>query len=242
MLSKKEIKDIQSLGHKKYRDELGLFIAEGPKMVREFIHLIPGNIVKIYALEEWTRSNSKDLKIPIETVSTSELNRISQLQTPNQVIAVVKKLKTENVPVKGFIVYLDTIQDPGNMGTIIRIADWFGIDGIVCSSSCADRYNSKVIQSSMGSIARVAVYDDNNDDWLQQQKLPIMAASLKGTSIYDCKPVKEAILLIGNESQGIRPQFLQLAASHITIPGKGYAESLNAAVATGILLSHLFPQ
>lgn len=240
MLSKNEIKDIQSLSQKKFRDELKLFIAEGPKIVGELIELIPHQIEKIYAVEEWIE-NRKSLPETIEAieVSTVELDKLSQLQTPNQVIAVIRKNDSEKPDASLFTLYLDTIQDPGNFGTIIRIADWFGIKNIVCSAGCVDLYNPKVVQSTMASIARVNVFYDKNDEWLRDQTAPIFAATLDGTILYEHSKTKEGILIIGNESKGIRPEILQYAKEKITIPKKGAVDSLNAAVATGIILSHL---
>lgn len=238
MLSKNEIKDIQSLSHKKFRDELNLFIAEGPKIVGELIELIPRQIEKVYAVKEWMELN-KSNEVEIVEISSSELERLSQLQTPNGIIAVIKKLPSTKPDASLFTLYLDTIQDPGNFGTIVRTADWFGIKNIVCTPGCADVYNSKVVQSTMASIARVNVYYDENEEWLKGQSVPVLAATLHGDSLYDCSTMKEGILIIGNESKGVRKEILQHATEQITIPKRGEAESLNAAVATGIILSHL---
>jgi TrmH family RNA methyltransferase len=240
MLSKNEIKDIQSLSQKKFRDELKLFIAEGPKIVEELIELIPYQIEKIYAIEEWMKKRKSSVqKIEMIEISSVELYKLSQLQTPNQVVAVIKKNDSKKPDATMFTLYLDTIQDPGNFGTIIRIADWFGIKDIVCSTGCVDLYNPKVIQSTMASIARVNVFYDENDEWLKDQTAPIFAATLDGTILYEQSKTKEGILIIGNESKGIRPEILQFARENVTIPKKGGADSLNAAVATGIILSHL---
>jgi RNA methyltransferase, TrmH family len=241
MLSKKEIKDIQSLSHKKFRDELKLFIAEGPKVVGELIELIPQQIERVYAVKEWIEANaSLSGKSKVVEVNSIELQRLSQLQTPNQVIAVIRQLPLKKPGASSFILYLDTIQDPGNFGTIIRTADWFGIKDVVCTPGCADVYNPKVVQSTMASIARVNVYYDENEEWLKDQTSPVLAATLHGSSLYDRSKIKEGVLIIGNESKGVRKEILQYATDEITIPGRGGAESLNAAVATGIILSHLF--
>lgn len=237
MLSKKEIKDIQSLGLKKARDEQGLFLAEGPKLVAELLQTIPQKIQKIYALQSWMPAH-EDLKKLIHIVNESELQTLSQSKTPNQVLAIVQQWHGfAPVLSAGFCLYLDTIQDPGNFGTIIRTADWFGVTQVACTDGCADLYNPKVVQSSMGSIARVAVFYDTDLAWLKKQTAPVYAATLHGTSTFS-KP-HTGILLIGNESKGLRPELLQLATQQITIQKKGGAESLNAAVATGILLSQL---
>jgi TrmH family RNA methyltransferase len=240
MLSKKEVKDIQSLSHKKFRDELNLFVAEGPKIVTEIIELIPEHVEKVYAVEKWIETNHSLIQnINVVEVSVSELERLSQLQTPNQVIALIKKLPAKKPDASSFTLYLDTIQDPGNFGTIIRIADWFGIKNIVCSSGCADLYNPKVVQSTMASIARVNVYYDEEGDWLKERNVPVYAATLHGTSLAGHAKTKKGVLIIGNESKGISKQVLQYATEQITISKIGEAESLNAAVATGIILSHL---
>lgn len=240
MLSKKEIKDIQSLSQKKFRDELNLFVAEAPKVVGELIELIPGQIEKIYAVKEWITSNPLAVKnLTVVEVDDFELEKLSQLQTPNQVIAVIKKLASTKPDANSFTLYLDTIQDPGNFGTIVRIADWFGIQNIVCSQGCADLYNPKVVQSTMASIARVNVYNDEDGKWLMGQNVPIYAATLNGTPLPGHSKTDKGILIIGNESKGISKEILHFATEQITIPKRGEAESLNAAVATGIILSHL---
>jgi RNA methyltransferase, TrmH family len=240
MLSKKEIKDIQSLFQKKFRDELGLFIAEGPKIVTELLQIIPQQVVKVYATDEWMQHNNKLVDEKVQLITELELEKISGLQTPNQVLAVLQQFpQNEPAVTEGFYLYLDTIQDPGNLGTIIRIADWFGVTGIVCSAGCADIYNSKVVQSSMASIARVPLYYDMQLQWLPQQTVPIFAATLQGKPLTNSLKTPYGILIIGNESKGIRPELMAIATEQITIPRKGEAESLNAAVATGIILSHL---
>src|SRR5829696_9076666 len=174
MLSKKVIKDIQSLGLKKFREETGLFIAEGPKVVEELVKLVPEHIEGVYATPGW---KGDFLLSNAETISEGELELISQLQTPHLVLAILKQFPVSMPATSGFILYLDTIQDPGNFGTIIRIADWFGIKDIVCSTGCADLYNPKVVQSTMASIARVNVYNDQNENWLKDQNLDMYAAS-----------------------------------------------------------------
>src|SRR5579875_159316 len=219
MLSKKEIKDIQSLGHKKFRNETKLFIAEGPKIVSEFLELIPGQIERIYATEEWKNSHGNSSNTDkIIVIPEKELERISQLQTPNQVLAVVKQFQCKTINASTFTIYLDAIQDPGNFGTIIRIADWFGVKNIVCSEGCAEMYNPKVVQSTMASIARVNIFYDEKNDWLQQQNVSVYAATLNGTSIYEHEKIDKGILIIGNESKGISNELLQLATQKITIP------------------------
>lgn len=238
MISKNEIKYIQSLSHKKTRDEDEVFVAEGTKLVNE---LLSSDIVvkKIYAVQEWVKIHAH-LNI-VTTISETELKKISGQQTPNQVLAIVekKKIKTDP-PLKGNItLVLDGIQDPGNLGTIIRIADWFGIAQIVAAVDTADIYNSKVVQSTMGSIIRVDVWYKELETFLNKADVEIYGALLQGENIYTHPKVSEGIIVIGNESQGIRKNLLPFIHHAITIPKKGNAESLNAAVATGIILSHL---
>ncbi len=239
MLSKNEVKDIQSLRHKKFREESGLFIAEGPKIVSELIQLIPEQFVAIYALKDWLQQHPTN-QIKCVEIDERTLEKLSQLQTPNVVIAVIRQFRpVAPSAADRLCLYLDTVQDPGNLGTIVRIADWFGIRDIVCSEGCADLYNSKVVQSTMASIARVNVFYDHDLHWLKNEPSPKYAAALNGLSIYECGKAEHGILMIGNESKGISPEVMQLATQMITIPRRGEAESLNAAVATGIILSHL---
>jgi RNA methyltransferase, TrmH family len=240
MLSKKEIKDIQSLRLKKHREESGLFIAEGPKIVGELVQLAPRKVQKLYAVKSWIQENKGLAGVSqVTEISEAELEHLSQLQTPNKAIAVFKQFEQTEPDTSSFSLYLDTIQDPGNFGTIVRIADWFGIGNIVCSAGCADLYNPKVVQSTMASIARVNVYYDEEGSWLQKQNVPVYAATLDGRAVYELNKTSRGILLIGNESKGLREELIQLATEKITIPRIGAAESLNAAVATGIILSHL---
>ena len=237
MLTKKELKDIQSLDLKKFRDAQGRFLAEGPKIVGELLQLIPDKFEKIYALEPWAQQHGH-LKKLVQVVNEDELQKIAHTKNPNRVLAVLQQWP-QQAPVlqDGFCLYLDTIQDPGNFGTILRIADWFGVTNVVCTPGCADVYNPKVVQSSMASIARVAVYYDTDLEWLRKQVVPIYAATLDGTATFS--KAHTGILIIGNESKGIRKELQALANYKITIRRRGKAESLNAAVATGILLSQL---
>ena len=242
MISKTQAKYIQSLGQKKYRDEEGLFIAEGPKLVKELLQNKNARLEQLYALEEWINDNEKTLStVNVIRISTVELERMSQLKTPNQVVAVFKKFETNPPITKGKIsLVLDGIQDPGNLGTIVRISDWFGIDQIICSFDCADLYNPKVVQATMGSIARVNVYYVDLPTWLKQQtEIDIYACMLEGKDVTKMPAVKEGVIMIGNESKGIRKELVGFAKEKITIPKKGQAESLNAAIATGIILSNL---
>ncbi len=243
MITKNQVKYIQSLGQKKSRDIENHFIAEGPKLVNELLTAENCRIHQLFALKGWINENpNAGNHTEVIELSDAELEKISQLTTPNQVLAVIEKLQWKNDPeMKGNIsLALDTIQDPGNMGTIVRLADWFGIKNIFCSADCADVYSPKVVQASMGSISRVRVEYTDILSWLiENNDVCIYAAVLDGRDITKMEKINEGIIVIGNESKGINAEILKLANVQITIPGKGEAESLNAAVATGIILSHL---
>ncbi len=226
----------------KFRKEHGLFIAEGPKIVGE----LPGSGIKIkavYGLEDWIEENRgrfEYVKAEINQVNNKELERISSLSAPNKVVAVCQIPERDIEDVKDYedmMIVLDGIRDPGNLGTIIRTADWFGVRDIVCSSDCVEAFNPKVVQSSMGSIVRVNLFYTDLNEYLSHAKLPVYATVMDGQSIWDANPGK-GIYVIGNESQGISPEVLRYAAHKISIPSaEGGAESLNAAVATGIILA-----
>lgn len=243
MLSKSKLKYIQTLGQKKFRQQERCFVAEGPKIVEELLGTIPAQFLAVYALDEWLEGHPE---LPVDAechrVTPEELEKISQLNTPNQVLALLRYFpEQEKVEASGqLLLALDQIQDPGNLGTIIRIADWFGIRQIVCSQDSADLYNPKVVQSTMGSLARVQVFYTNLAAWLTAQPgIRVFAAMLEGKAITSMEPLREGVILVGNESKGISAALSGLAHERITIPKKGNAESLNAAVATGIILSHL---
>jgi TrmH family RNA methyltransferase len=238
MLSKNELKYIQSLCHKKQREESGLFLAEGPKLVEELLQS-DYRIKKILATDQWYQEHQS---VPaIEQVTEIDLARISSLQTPNQVLAIVEQKYPEGEPVMHgrLSLVLDGIQDPGNMGTIIRIADWFGVDQVIASEDTVELYNPKVIQSTMGSFMRIKLWYKSLSQFVAVLDVPVYGALLAGNNLYELKAPKEGVLIIGNESKGIRAPLLPFITNPVTIPRIGGAESLNAAVATGILLSHL---
>jgi TrmH family RNA methyltransferase len=241
MLTKNQVKYIQSLGQKKLRDSENCFIAEGPKLVSELLLAENCKVKYVFALSSWKEAN-RSLDIPVTEVTAEELKKISQFATPNLVLAVAEKINWPGeAVVNGKIsLALDGIQDPGNMGTIIRLADWFGIETVFCSQDCVDVYNPKVVQSTMGSITRVrTVYTELEPLLKINNDIRIYAAVLHGRDITKMEKLNECIIVIGNESKGICDEVLQLANVQISIPGRGKAESLNAAVATGIILSHL---
>jgi TrmH family RNA methyltransferase len=245
MLVKSKVKYIQSLGQKKFREEEQVFIAEGPKIINELLAAKNIPLVSLFALGEWIDSNQSLLREfdsrQIELIKEPDLKRISFLITPNQVLGLFRKPIFPPLELKGRItLVLDNIQDPGNMGTILRIADWFGVKCIICSETSADIFNPKSVQSSMGSIGRVRVEYKDLQIFLRQEGLPpIYGAMFEGISVADSGHIREGMILIGNESKGISESLTGLIQHRITIPGTGAAESLNAAVATGILLSHL---
>ncbi|MBR2648872.1 MAG: RNA methyltransferase [Sediminibacterium sp.] len=239
MISKNEAKYIQSLFQKKQRDILGVFVAEGVKLAHELIQ--SGiDIEQIYATEDW--EPEIPAPIPIQRVSAIELSKISGLQTPNKVLVIAKKpsYSFKGIPEKSFSLALDGIQDPGNLGTLIRIADWFGITTIIASEDTADCYNPKVVQATMGSITRVQIVYTDISKALANTHVPSFGALLEGKNMNTFTPVKEGVLVIGNESKGIRKEVVEQIQHAIHIPRRGQAESLNAAVAAGILISHLY--
>jgi TrmH family RNA methyltransferase len=246
MLSKKIVKYIQSLSHKKLRDEQNSFIAEGPKVVREF--LLSGNFVcaMICATSDWLSENKNILQgvSPgnIYEIDEDSLEKISQLKTPNKVVSVFEKRAMDRILQldNKLSLMLANIQDPGNLGTIIRIADWFGVDNVICSENSVDCYNPKAVQATMGSLARVNVVYTSLLTFIEKNKsVSVYAAALDGVPVSQLKGISEGIIVIGNESHGINYELLKIAFKRITIPKYGHAESLNAAVATGIILSHM---
>ena len=241
MISKSDVKYIQSLAHKKFREEEGVFVVEGIKMVGELIAEYPEKVVQLYATKQWSEDNKEiaRLGIPIAILDEKELFRISQLKTPNQVLATVK-IPTQRIDMAltGLTLVLDQIQDPGNLGTIIRTCDWFGVQNIVCSLDTVDAYNPKTVQSAKGSLLRINIQYNDLCTYLDAKKgIPVYAAVLEGKSIHDVQVKNPAILVIGNEANGISKEVMALTSHAITVPRKGKAESLNAAIATAIILS-----
>ena len=233
-LSKNHLKLITSLSQKKYRHKYKLFVVEGMKVVQEFLN-------SSYELEILfsTESSFSYLDNFIE-VSEQELKKISSLKTPNKVIALFKIPVQKNSSSSGLIVALDAINDPGNLGTIIRLCDWFGIDQLLCSKETVDCYNTKVVQSSMGSLTRVAISYIDLKEYLLSVSIPIFIADMDGDNVYEMKPPASAVLVMGNEANGISNSIKEIVSTKITIPRYGdsqLTESLNVATATAILLS-----
>ena len=240
MLSKAQIKYIQSLQHKKYRQKSGQFIAEGDKIVPELVS--GGMAVKeIYATEAWISAHEGILKGKIVTaVEPHILKQVSALTNPNQALALVDMPAPATLSLKGTVsLALENIQDPGNMGTLIRIADWFGIRQLICTPDCVDVYNPKTIQATMGSIARVHIIETELLPLLEQSPVSSYATTLHGTNITAYTKLEEGIILIGNESRGLSDAVINACTHKITIPRLGGAESLNAGVAAGIICGRL---
>lgn len=236
MVSKNQIKLISSLHQKKYRIAHQLFIAEGVKGINE---LLQSNfeLEHLYVTIDEFKSVSTTQKT---VISDADLKKISALTTPNTCLAVFKIPKEKPVLNKGLIVALDTIRDPGNMGTILRLCDWFGINQVVCSKETVDLYNPKVVQATMGSIARVNVNYLNLKDFLETTSLPIYGTFMDGEDLYNSEITNEGIIILGNEANGISKEIEELVAKRITIPRFGnlqQTESLNVATATAIVLS-----
>ena len=235
-LSANKIKWIRSLQQKKFRDELGLFVIEGDKLVSEALTLCPSTIELIVHTDRF----SSELSSNIETLKVSEndLKRVSSLQHPQGCLAILKK---NEKPVQqnhsGLILALDSIQDPGNMGTILRIADWFGIKQVVCSPTTVDCYNPKVVQASMGAVLRIAIHYTSLEGWLHELTIPVYGALLEGKNIYKETLPTDAVIIMGNEGNGISKEVKSLITHPVTIPSFGGSESLNVAVATGIIVS-----
>ena len=243
MINKSAVKYIQSLQHKKFRDEHGAFIAEGPKVVTELLQQNIFECEQLYCTTEGLLNLSDKIKKQFESdineIAEFELEKISAMSTANNMLAVFKKkavLQKINISNK-LTLFLDDIQDPGNLGTIIRTADWFGVETIFCSNATADCYNPKVVQSTMASLGRVnVVYGDIKHELEKHENIKKYGAVLAGKSLESVRKIKEGIIIIGNESKGISPAVMELIDERITIPRIGEAESLNAAVATGIIL------
>lgn len=237
-LSKNKIKWIRSLQLKKNRDELNLFVVEGDKMVNEALESCKENIEFLCFTKS---SDLNDLQLPFEAVliTDDELKSISSLKTPNKSLVILKKTTSKDT-ISDFSIALDSIQDPGNMGTILRLADWFGVQKIWCSKETVDCYNPKVVQASMGAIFRINVEYCDLAQFLSTTSETVFGALLEGESIYKKKVHPKGILVLGNEGNGISQQILPFINEPITIPRFGKAESLNVSVATGILLSEFF--
>ena len=235
-LSKNQLKLITSLSQKKYRQKHKLFIAEGIKVVDELLN----SSLKVNTLFVTEDYKIAETNINMVTVSESELKKISQLKTPNKVLGLFEIPEINIIENDDLTVVLDAINDPGNLGTIIRLCDWFGIQNLICSTDTVDCYNSKVVQASMGSLTRVSIVYTDIDKYLKESKKKNYIADMDGEEVYKTKLPKSANLIMGNEANGVSEKVRRLVNANISIPRFGEiqaTESLNVATATAILLS-----
>lgn len=234
-LSKSQLKLITSLRKKKYRIATNLFIVEGIKVVNEFLNST-FELEQLFCIDA---SEYKDYE-KCTIISEADLKKISNLTTPNNVVAIFKIPTTNFIEKEGLVLVLDEINDPGNLGTIIRLCDWFGIDQLICSKDTVDCYNAKVVQASMGSLTRVSIFYMDLEAYLKSTKKPTYATLMDGENVYKTTLPNNAILVMGNEANGISKAVLELLDNTISIPRFGnlqQTESLNVATATAILLS-----
>jgi TrmH family RNA methyltransferase len=234
MVTKNQIKIIVSLQQKKFRNQHNLFIAEGEKTIRELLN-------SDFELEQIFCTSLIFKEIDnIVLISESELKKISALSTPNNCLAVFKIPIPKKIQEKGLILALDDIRDPGNLGTIIRLCDWFGISQLICSTETVDFYNPKVVQASMGSITRVNVNYINLEQFISKTTLPVFGTFMDGENIYKTNLAQNGIIIMGNEANGISSAIEKLVTHKLAIPRFGdlqKTESLNVATATALILS-----
>jgi TrmH family RNA methyltransferase len=251
MLSNSQAKFIASLRVKKYRQKYRNFLVEGDKMVSELLAQTQLGIVGIFALERWALANTGKTAPffdKLNLVTETELAKISALSTPNQVLAIAEMPDADHEthwPAQTLCLYLDGIQDPGNMGSILRVADWFGMPAVYCSPETVDAYSPKVVQGSMGASLRVRTWEMPLETLTEHNPgLPVIGAVMDGENVFNVAPPGHGILIIGNEGKGISPRHERALTQRISIPRHpaGRAESLNAAVAAGILVSALQPR
>ncbi|MCE5330727.1 MAG: RNA methyltransferase [Bacteroidales bacterium] len=242
MISKNQIKQITALSQKKYRDESGLFIAEGTKLVLDLARSF--RVHYLVATADWVEESGKTLKAEIRVVSKEDLNKISNQKTPQGVLAVFEKpdyILAESDILTQLSLALDDVQDPGNLGTIIRVADWFGIRDVICSEHCADAFGTKTVQATMGALARVRVHYVNLENFLQSisKKIPVYGTFMNGNDIYSETLSQQGIVLMGNEGNGISEKIEKLVTKRLLIPnfpkGEPTSESLNVSVATALV-------
>lgn len=239
MLSSHKIKIIQSLDKKKFRQKYNLFLVEGNKIIREILNSA-FKIKEIFSidLEELNLDN-----VESTTISAAELKKISLLQHPKNSLALCEIPAEKPFQEVERQIILDGIQDPGNLGTIIRLADWFGIEQIICSEDTVDYLNPKVLMASMGSFLRVKIYYKNLEDYLSETENENLGTDMQGENIYDFKFPANFNLILGNEGNGMRPGTLEKLHQKIAIPRFGSSkstESLNVSMATGIILGQIF--
>lgn len=246
-ISKNIAKYIIALQNKKYRHQYKRFLVEGDKLVRELLFNTTLKVELLAGMESWMASQASFLNQRVEKVfpvDSRSLKKISALSTPNQVLAVVEmpEVNSPKKEIPGWRLYLDGLRDPGNVGALLRVAEWFGLREVIASFDTVDWYHPKVVQASMGSILRLPVHTMSLQEYANEQPpLPVIGADMEGIPLKDVAFPESGILVIGNESQGIREETATFLSSRVTIPQRlgGKAESLNAAVAAGILCAHL---
>ncbi|RZD23235.1 RNA methyltransferase [Pseudoalteromonas sp. MEBiC 03485] len=238
MISKNQLKLIRALGQKKYRKQYNQYLVQGEKNVLELLN--SGlSVVHIFATPAFISAHQPALAAhQVIEADEDSLTKASTLVSNNAAIAVVDMPSQQSLPKSGLILALDGVSDPGNLGTIIRVADWYGIKHIVTSADSADAYNPKTISATMGSFARVCVSQTDLSNYLSSLNLPVYGAFLEGENIHKTALKQDAVLLMGSESHGIRTDCESLVTDKITIPAYGQAESLNVAMATGIILDN----
>jgi TrmH family RNA methyltransferase len=236
MITKNRIKFIRSLHRKKERIQHQMFIVEGEKPVQELM-LSGTSVDSIYYTDNL---HSKNQEMNGEVLSSKEIGLISMMKSPPGILAICNYLQWKTPDFNlGKYILLDRINDPGNLGTIVRIADWFGIDAIVCSTDSVDIYNPKTIQASMGSLFKIPVFYEDLDVFISKlnKRTIVIGADIVGSSLKECNFPENGFLLMGSESHGINPKLESLITHKVTIPRSGNAESLNVAVATGIIVN-----
>ena len=240
-LTRAEISHLRELREKKHREERGLFVIEGAKVVGEMIATgFP--FIEIYATPAWTARHEIKPALAIKNITAEEMSRLSHYPTPSTILAVGRIERKELPPGalnSGLTLALDGLQDPGNVGTLLRIADWFGLDRVLLSPDCADLFSQKVINASMGSFARVAVHTAILADALASTSVPVLGCDLAGEDVHLLPPLRNAVIVLGAEGHGISPGTAARLTGRITIPRFGGAESLNAAVAAAIVCDNL---
>jgi len=243
MLSKSQISFIKSLHQKKYRKEHGLFIVEGIKSIKEFFQSSYQIHTIFYNSEQYNLLPKLPANINLFEVKNAELDKISALQTPQGFLALIHIPKNRELTLtvlkNQFTLVLDGVQDPGNMGTIIRTADWFGFKNIICSADCVEVFNPKTVQATMGSLARVNIYEADLPALLEKNTIPVFGALLDGESIYKTQWGAEGLVILGNEGKGISAEVIKKINKPVTIPRIGEAESLNVAVSAAIFCAEL---
>lgn len=236
MVSKNQIKLITSLHQKKFRQANNLFIAEGVKVISELLHS-NFELENVYATEPLFPAISKE---KFNLIGENDLKKISALTVPNNCLAVFKIPESKSIREEGLIVALDDVRDPGNLGTILRLCDWFGVEQVICSEQTVDIYNPKVVQATMGSIARLNVTYLDLNLYIKTTKISVFGTFMDGENIYKSNLPKEGIIVMGNEANGISSAIEQSVKNRLTIPRFGnlqQTESLNVATATAIILS-----